>query len=109
MARPSKSLAVYYKAESALIAAIEIYNKPDFKYREETFAILAINAWELLIKAKVLAENENRVKALWVYEYRQKADGTQTKRRFPRRNRSGNPHTIGLSHAITLLEGNAKT
>lgn len=109
MARPTKSLAMYKKAEAALIAAIEIYNKPDFAYREETFAILGINAWELLLKAKVLAESKNRPQALWVYEFRQKADGSQTKRRFPRRNRAGNPHTIGLGHAITLLEGNAKT
>ena len=37
-----------------MIAAIEVYNKPDFKYRDESFAILAINAWELLIKARWL-------------------------------------------------------
>jgi len=33
------------KAEAALLAAIEIYNKPTFLYREETFSILALNAW----------------------------------------------------------------
>jgi hypothetical protein len=109
MARPPKSLAVYRKAEAALIAAIEIYNKPDFAYREETFAILAINAWELLLKAKVLAENGNRDGALWVYEPKQKADGTPTKRKYPRRNRAGNPHTISLSAAIAILEANATT
>ena len=35
-----------------MIAAIEVYNKPDFLYRGETFSILAINSWELLLKAK---------------------------------------------------------
>ncbi|BAW80716.1 hypothetical protein TAO_1346 [Candidatus Nitrosoglobus terrae] len=35
-----------------MLSAIEIYNKPDFKYREEIFSIIAINAWELLLKAK---------------------------------------------------------
>lgn len=38
------------KSVGAALSAIEIYNKPDFKYREETFAILMINAWELLLK-----------------------------------------------------------
>jgi|YNPMSStandDraft_1061717.scaffolds.fasta_scaffold97637_2 hypothetical protein len=42
------------QAIAAMIAAIEVYNKPDFKYRDESFAILAINAWELLIKARWL-------------------------------------------------------
>ncbi len=109
MARPPKSLAVYFKAEAAIIAAIEIYNKPDFAYREETFAILALNAWELLLKAKVLAENGNKLPSLYVYETRVKADGTRTKRNYARRNRAGNPHTIGLGSAIVLLEANPKT
>ena len=46
-----------------MISAIEIYNKPDFKYREETFAILAINSWELLLKEKWLKENNNKVRS----------------------------------------------
>jgi hypothetical protein len=41
------------KAEAAITAAVEVYNKPSFVYREETFAILALNAWELLLKGKV--------------------------------------------------------
>lgn len=36
---------------SAMMAAIEIYNKPKFDYREECFVILLINAWELALKA----------------------------------------------------------
>lgn len=109
MTRRPKSVALYLKAEAALIAAIEIYNKPDFAYREETFAILAINAWELLLKAKVLAENNNRVQSVWIYEQRQRADGTPTQRKYPRRNRAGNPHTIGLSQAIVRLEAKPQT
>ena len=31
----------------AMVAAIEIYNKPGISYRNESFTILAINAWEL--------------------------------------------------------------
>ena len=53
-----------------MLAAIEVFNKPSFSYREESFAILAVNAWELLLKAKVLAENGNQMKALYSYERR---------------------------------------
>jgi len=38
-------------AKAAILAAIEIYNKPQFLYRDECFAILLLNAWELLLKA----------------------------------------------------------
>lgn len=41
------------KSIGSMLSAIEIYNKPDFKYREETFAILAVNSWELLLKARI--------------------------------------------------------
>lgn len=49
------------------MSAIEVYNKPVFLYREETFAILALNAWELLLKAKVLTESHNDPRSLRVY------------------------------------------
>ncbi len=38
-------------AVAAMIAAIEIYNKPAFCYRDECVVILLLNAWELLLKA----------------------------------------------------------
>jgi hypothetical protein len=38
-------------AKSALMAAIEIYNKPRIEYRDECFVILLLNAWELSLKA----------------------------------------------------------
>jgi Domain of unknown function (DUF3644) len=34
-----------------MLAAIEVYNKPRFDYRDECFVILLVNAWELLLKA----------------------------------------------------------
>jgi len=40
-------------AMSAMLGAIEIYNKPRFAYRDEVFVILLINAWELLLKAAI--------------------------------------------------------
>jgi hypothetical protein len=59
------------------VAAIEIYNKPDFLYREEAFAVLAINGWELLLKAKWLADHGNKVSSLYVMEPRTKKDGSK--------------------------------
>ena len=43
-----------------MIAAIEIYNKPTFQYREECTVILLLNAWELLLKA-VLSKNKESI------------------------------------------------
>ena len=59
MSRLSRAARLLQNAEAALISAIEVYNKPTFAYREETFAILALNAWELLIKAKLLSVCNN--------------------------------------------------
>ncbi len=47
-----------------MLSAIEVYNKPDFKYREETFAILMLNAWELLLKAKLVSDNANNLRCI---------------------------------------------
>lgn len=38
-------------AKAAMMAAIEIYNKPSFGYRDECVVILLLNAWELILKA----------------------------------------------------------
>ena len=46
------------KSEEAFIMAIEIYNKPTISYRLEGFSFFICNAWELLLKAKMLKENE---------------------------------------------------
>jgi hypothetical protein len=62
MAQLPRSVRFLQKAESALLSSIEVYNRPTFAYREETFAILALNAWELLLKAKLLAEHDNKPK-----------------------------------------------
>lgn len=40
-------------SKSAMVAAIEIYNKPRFEYRDEVVVQLLINGWELLLKAIV--------------------------------------------------------
>lgn len=100
----SRSATLVDKSEAAMIAAIEIYNKPDYRYRDETFSILALNAWELLLKAKLLDENANDPKCLYVYERRIRSDGTQSQKKYLRRNRAGNPHTISLGRTLVLLE-----
>jgi hypothetical protein len=50
----SKSRCLLDKSIDAMVAAIEVYNKPRFSHREESFSILAVNAWELLLKARLL-------------------------------------------------------
>ena len=47
-------------SRAALVAAIEIYNKPTFEYRDECTVILLLNAWELLMKA-ILSKNKTSI------------------------------------------------
>ena len=91
------------KSIAAAISAIEIYNKPDFKYREETFSILMINAWELLLKAKILKDNKNILKSIQVPEKTKNKQGKLLKRFYPKLNRAGNPMTIEIKGAIEKL------
>jgi hypothetical protein len=80
------------KSVAASLSAIEIYNKPDFKYREETFAILMTNAWELLLKAKVIKDNGDALAAI-----------TDMSSGAPKLNRSGNPMTYGIVYLLDKL------
>lgn len=73
------------KSVAAMLSAIEIYNKPDFKYREESFVVLAVNAWELLFKAKILKDARNNPRSLYLYDAKR-----------IRKSRSGNPMTLDL-------------
>lgn len=109
MARTARFRRLLDKADAALISAIEVYNKPDFAYREETFAILALNAWELLVKARVLYDNANNIRSLYIYEQRQNSAGVLRNRRYIRRNRSGNPQTKTLFRLVRELEADAAT
>ncbi len=47
-------------SKQAMLAAIEIYNKPKFDYREEVFVILLVNAWELILLA-ILSKKKQRI------------------------------------------------
>lgn len=99
----SRSSELLDKSTSAMIAAIEIYNKPDFLYRGETFAILAINSWELLIKAKYLKDNRNNIRALYVKEPIINKDGSKSKRKKIKQTRSGNPFTHSIDYIAKKL------
>src|SRR5437868_12135410 len=48
--------ALVANARSAMFAAVEIHNKPVFQYRYEVCTLLAINAWELALKAYIAKE-----------------------------------------------------
>jgi len=107
--RPALFTKFVEKGEAALIAAIEIYNKPAFRYREETFALLAINAWELLLKARLLKDGGNDPKVIRVYEPRRTKSGKTSKKLYYKRNRAGSPLTISLPACVVGLDKNAAT
>lgn len=91
------------KSRAACIAAVEAYNRASAPYREETFAILMINAWELLLKARVIKENNGKTKTLYEYQPKKKKDGTNSKRVEVIITRSGSPMTIGITKACRLV------
>jgi hypothetical protein len=99
----SRAKQVLGKSVDAIVAAIEVYNKPTFSYREESFAILAINAWELLLKARILQIDGNRVAALIDHERRRLKNGKMSEKLYRKRNRSGNYVAIGLFKAFDRL------
>src|SRR5690242_1909717 len=83
------------KTLQAAIPAIELYNKPDFRYRKETFAVLICTAWELILKAKVLLDGGENFGLIIVT--RNEVDPTTGNRStMTKTNRSGNPMTVGL-------------
>lgn len=52
------------KSIEAYILALETINRLSVKYRVETFCFLICNAWELLLKAKII-ENEGKPKTIY--------------------------------------------
>lgn len=43
------------KSKEAFMMAIEIYNKPSIRYRVEGFSFFICNAWELMLKARLVS------------------------------------------------------
>src|SRR5882757_4142537 len=82
------------KSISAALSSIEMYNKPDLKYREEIFTILIINSWELLLKAKILKDTNNSLENLYV------PDNKSGKYKL---SRNGIPLTIDINGAMNKI------
>jgi hypothetical protein len=99
----ARSKELLDRAIAATVSAIEVYNKPDFFYREETFAVLVTTGWELLFKAKWLAENRNQIHSLYVHDTFTKLDGSKGKRQKIKLTRSGNPFTHSLDYLAKKL------
>ena len=47
------------KSIEAFILGLEVYNKPTIKYRIEGFSFFIVNAWELMLKAKMLKDGKS--------------------------------------------------
>ena len=72
--------------QAALLAGIEIHNKPNIAYRYPTATILIVNAWELALKA-------------YVYQYIDKKRIYET----------DGKHTISLTKALALVRDHINT
>ncbi|MFQ3662307.1 MAG: DUF3644 domain-containing protein [Chloroflexaceae bacterium] len=83
------------RAVAAMVVAIDAHNRPGYPYRGETFAILALNAWELLLKARWIATHSDCIESI----YERDGHG-QIKQ-----SRSGNPRTLGLNYLAQQLAG----
>ena len=95
------------KSLSAALLAIELYNKPNIEYREESFAILIINAYELLFKAKVV-EDTGKINSIYEYEKKKLIDNTSSKRDYIKKNRIGEPMTKGIISLMNSLKNQKK-
>jgi hypothetical protein len=93
----ARSRELLDRAVAAMVAAIDVYNKPDFPYRAESFTILALNAWELLLKAKWLSAHRNRLSSLYIRASK------GSKRPLYKRTRSGSPRTHHLAYLAKKL------
>jgi hypothetical protein len=85
------------KSVHAAVSAIEIYNKPNFAYREEAFSLLMTNAWELLLKAKWIVDHDEEPSSLYI-EIDDKKGGSIIKT-----TRSGNPMSFSLTYLANKL------
>ena len=101
MARKARYQHLLEKSVHAALSAIEIYNKPDFKYREESFSILMVNAWELLLKTRILHKNKNKLESIYIVDSNKtRKDGKPFKSPKYKTSRSGNYLTIDVTNAI---------
>lgn len=107
----SKYSLLLEKSIQAVLSAIELYNKPVFLYREESFSILMVNAWELLLKAKKLKDNNGKLTCLYI-PISKKTKTEKPRQRFNyKTTKSGNYMTVGISDLIEqeIKDKNLKT
>ena len=93
MARPKREIIMARCAASALLAAIEIYNKPTVEYREQTLALLVTNAWEVLLKARIVQQSGGKLETLYRREPKSE--------RYVRDKETQEPRTIGLRRILS--------
>ena len=103
MAKPTLAKKLAEKSLSAAKSAIELYNKPNFDYKMESFVILMINAWELLFKAYILKINKNKLKFILIQDKQATKNWTKPKRFYPKRNRTWNELTIDIFWSIKQI------
>jgi len=65
--------------------------------------VLCINAWELILKAKVLQLSTNNVSSLYVWERRIRNNGQKTARLYKKLNRAGNPMSVSMYEAYRII------
>jgi len=90
------------RSVAAMAAAIEAYNKPISKYRAESFTILSINAWELLLKARWLKKSGNNMRSLYIKLGNASPTKSGRHQKY-KKTKSGNFMTHGVDHLITHL------
>ena len=91
-----------------MAAAIELHNKPGLSYRNESFAILAVNGWELLLKARWLTLHQNKLNSLYVYERSVASAGQGSARGRIKKTQSGAPFTHSLLYMAGQLHSKGK-
>lgn len=96
--------ALLDKSINCMLSAIELYNKPDFKYREDAFAILAVNAWELLLKSQLFKCHKYSFKSICKTEPLKTKNGTNHKKKTKiSLNRCGNKRTLDIESVVKKL------
>jgi len=60
------------KSKGSFVLALEVFNKPTVQYRVEAFSILFINAWEILLKARIYEINKGKKSSIYYRKKRNK-------------------------------------
>ena len=95
MGRPARSLIMARRAAAALLGAVEMGNKTVMPYREETFCLQLLNSWEILLKARIVQQNRNRLRAIFRKD--------SNRRFFVRDPQTKSPYTIKFVEALNRV------